>query len=212
MKTIITDSCSAVGSVAYKLSQVIPIYPITPSSPMAEHASALSSKGHKNIFGQDVKIIEMQSEGGVAGLLHGALSSHSLSSTFTSSQGLLLMIPNMFKLAGECLPAVIHVASRTVASHALSIFCDHSDIMAVRSTGFIMLGSFSVQESVHMALASHMLALKCSLPVLHHFDGFRTSHEYQKIKVFEDEEIKDLVKSLPQDFISSYQDKQFGTA
>ncbi len=212
MKTIITDACSAVGSIAYKLSQVIPIYPITPSSPMAEHASSLSSKGQKNILGQDVKIIEMQSEGGVAGLLHGALSSHSLSSTFTSSQGLLLMIPNMFKLAGECLPAVIHVASRAVASHALSIFCDHSDIMAVRSTGFIMLGSFSVQESVYMALASHMLALKCSLPVLHHFDGFRTSHEYQKIKVFEDDEIKNLVKDLPEQFISSYQDKQFGTA
>lgn len=212
MKTIITDACSAVGSVAYKLSQVIPIYPITPSSPMAEHASSLSSKGQKNILDQDVKIIEMQSEAGVAGLLHGALSSHSLSSTFTSSQGLLLMIPNMFKLAGECLPAVIHVASRAVASHALSIFCDHSDIMAVRSTGFIILGSFSVQESVHMALASHMLALKCSLPVLHHFDGFRTSHEYQKIKIFEDKEIKSLVKSLPQDFISAYEDKQYGTA
>ncbi len=212
MKTIITDACSAVGSIAYKLSQVIPIYPITPSSPMAEHASSLSSKGQKNIFGQDVKIIEMQSEGGVAGLLHGALSSHSLSSTFTSSQGLLLMIPNMFKMAGECLPAVIHVASRAVASHALSIFCDHSDIMAVRSTGFIMLGAFSVQESVHMALASHMLALRCSLPVLHHFDGFRTSHEYQKIKVFEDDEIKELIGNYPQTFISSYQDKQYGTA
>ncbi len=212
MKTIITDACSAVGRIAYKLSQVIPIYPITPSSPMAEHASLLSSKGEKNILGQNVKIIEMQSEGGVAGTIHGALSSHALSSTFTSSQGLLLMIPNMFKMAGECLPAVIHVASRTVASHALSIFCDHSDIMAVRSTGFIMLGSFSVQESAHMALASHMLALKCSLPVLHYFDGFRTSHEYQKISIFEDDEIKSLIGNLPNKYIDSYQDKQFGTA
>lgn len=212
MKTIITDASSAVGSVAYKLSQVVPIYPITPSSPMAEHASLLSSKGEKNIFGEDVKMIEMQSEGGVAGTMHGALASHALSSTFTSSQGLLLMIPNMYKLAGECLPAVIHVAARAVASHALSIFCDHSDIMAVRSTGFIMLGSNSVQEAAHMSAAAHMLALKCSLPVLHFFDGFRTSHEYQKIRVFEDEELKELLGNLPQEFISSYKDKQFGTA
>lgn len=212
MKTIITDASTAVGSVAYKLSQIIPIYPITPSSPMAECASSLCSKGVKNILGEDVKMIEMQSEAGVAGVLHGALSSHSLSSTFTSSQGLLLMIPNMFKLAGECLPAVIHVASRAVASHALSIFCDHSDIMSVRSTGCIMLGSFSVQEAAYLAPAAHLIALKCSLPVLHHFDGFRTSHEYQKIKVFEDEELKNILENYPKKFINSYQDKQYGTA
>lgn len=212
MKTIITDASTAVGSVAYKLSQIIPIYPITPSSPMAECASSLNSKGIKNILDENVKIVEMQSEAGVSGVLHGALSSHALSSTFTSSQGLLLMIPNMFKLAGECLPAVIHVASRAVASHALSIFCDHSDIMAVRSTGCIMLGSFSVQEAAYLAPAAHLLALKCSLPVLHHFDGFRTSHEYQKIKVFEDDELKEMLGDFPKNYINSYEDKQFGTA
>ena len=139
MKKIITDGASAVGEIAYKLSEVIPIYPITPSSPMAEYCSKLNSKNKKNIFGEDVKMIEMQSEGGVAGTMHGALLSHAFSTTFTSSQGLLLMIPNMYKIAGEGLPSVIHVAARTVASHALSIFCDHSDVMATRSTGFIIL-------------------------------------------------------------------------
>ena len=212
MKKVIIDACSAVGEVAYKLSQVIPIYPITPSSPMAEYCCNLNCKNVKNIFGEHVKMIEMQSEGGVAGTMHGALSSHALSSTFTSSQGLLLMIPNMYKMAGENLPGVIHVASRSIASHALSIFCDHSDVMATRSTGFIILSSNSVQEAHYMALASHLLALKTSLPVLHFFDGFRTSHEIQKINLLENKDILELLGDDANRFLSSYQDRQFGTA
>ncbi len=212
MKKIITDGASAVASIAYKLSQVIPIYPITPSSPMAEFCSGLSAKGEKNIFGEDVKMIEMQSEGGVAGVMHGVGLSRALTTSFTSSQGLLLMLPNMHKMAGECLPVVLHVATRAVASHALSIFCDHSDIMASRMTGFIMLASNSVQEAHYMALASHLLALKCRLPVLHFFDGFRTSHEIQKIDVFEEHEILPLFDGLAKGYINSYEDKQFGTA
>ena len=212
MKTIITDASQAVGEISYKLSEVIPIYPITPSTPMAEYCSSLNSKGEKNIFGQDVKLIEMQSEGGVAGTMHGALISHAYSTTFTSSQGLLLMIPNMFKMAGENLPAVIHVASRAVASHALSIFCDHSDIMATRSTGFVMFGSNSVQESYDIALIAHTLAMKSLLPVLHFFDGFRTSHEIQKINILDDKDIRFLIKDYFEKFKSSYQEKQFGTA
>ena len=212
MKKVIIDACSAVGEISYKLSQVIPIYPITPSSPMAEYCSNLANKKIKNIFGEDVKIIEMQSESGVAGTMHGALISHALSSTFTSSQGLLLMIPNMYKMVGENLPGVIHVASRAIASHALSIFCDHSDVMATRSTGIIILSSNSVQEAHYMALASHLLALKTSLPVLHFFDGFRTSHEIQKINLFEDNDIKELLNKDADKFLSSYKEMQFGTA
>lgn len=212
MKKIITDACSCVGEIAYKLSEVIPIYPITPSSPMAEYCSTQNSKGRKNIFGQNVKMIEMQSEGGVAGTMHGAVLSHAYSTTFTSSQGLLLMIPNMYKIAGEGLPAVIHVSARAVASHALSIFCDHSDVMAVRNTGFAIISSSSVQDSHYLALASHTLAMKSGVPVLHFFDGFRTSHEYQKINTFEDNEIKFVIKDYFEKFKSSYQDKQFGTA
>ena len=212
MKTIITDACSCVGEIAYKLSEVIPIYPITPSSPMAEFCSTLNSKGQKNLFGEDVKMIEMQSEAGVAGVLHGATLSHAYSTTFTSSQGLLLMIPNMFKMAGETLPSVIHVSARAVASHALSIFCDHSDIMATRSTGFVMLASSSVQESCDMAVVAHTLAMKSRLPVLHFFDGFRTSHQIQKIDVMEDEEIRSIIKNYFQDFKNDFKDRQFGTA
>lgn len=212
MKQNIIDACQAVGDIAYKLSEVIPIYPITPSSPMAEYCSKLNSRGVKNIFNEDVKMIEMQAEGGVAGSLHGALLSHAFSSTFTSSQGLLLMYPNMFKMAGECLPSVIHVSARAVASHALSIFGDHSDVMSVRSAGFIMLCSSSVQDSHYLALASHTLAMKNRLPVLHFFDGFRTSHQIQKINVFEDEEIKKVIKNYFDEFKNSYQEKQFGTA
>ena len=211
MKTI-TDSASIVGKVAYKFSQVIPIYPITPSSPMAEMCASLSEKKEKNLFGQDVKIVELQSEGGVAGTLHGALLSKAFSSTFTSSQGLLLMMPNMFKIAGESLPAVIHVASRAVASQALSIFCDHSDVMAVRSTGFLMLSSHSVQESYDMSVISHILAMKSLLPVLHFFDGFRTSHEIQKIDILKESQLKTLAKDYFEKFASSYKDVQYGTA
>ncbi len=212
MKKSIIDACQATGEIAYKLSEIIPIYPITPSSPMAEYCSTLNSKGCKNLFGENVKMIEMQSEGGVAGTLHGALLSHAFSSTFTSSQGLLLMIPNMYKMAGECLPAVIHVSARAIASHALSIFGDHSDVMATRSCGFIMLSSSSVQDAHFLAIASHTLAMKSSLPVLHFFDGFRTSHEIQKINILEDDEIKFVIKDYFNDFKNSYKEKQFGTA
>ncbi len=211
MKKIL-DGATSTALIAYKLSQIIPIYPITPSSPMAEFASDHSSKKIKNVFGQDVKVIEMQSEGGVSGLLHGAALAGSLSSTFTSSQGLLLMLPNLYKLAGENLPAVIHVGARAVASHALSIFGDHSDVMAVRSSGVIMVASDSVQASHDLALASHLLALKSSLPVLHFMDGFRTTHEIQKIDIFEDETIKKLAEKDVQRFKNRNRNLQFGTA
>ncbi len=219
MKKIIVDGCSAVAQIAYKCSEIIPIYPITPSTPMAEYASLINSKGEKNIFGEDVKMIEMQSEAGVAGTLHGALLSGGLSTTFTASQGLLLMIPNLYKIVAESLPAVIHVASRSVASHALNIFGDHSDVMATRMTGVTMLSSCSVQECQDMALCAHLLALKSSNPVLHFFDGFRISHEIQKIDGLDDKEIaslftKDLVEKshFKKNALSPDHPSQFGTA
>ena len=190
-KTI--DGNTAVGMIAYKLAEVIPIYPITPSSPMAEYCDGELAKGKTNIFGTLPTLVEMQSEGGASGALHGSLSTGALSTTFTSSQGLLLMIPNLYKMAGEHLPAVLHIAARTVATHALSIFGDHSDVMAVRQTGAILLCSNSVQEAHDFALIAHILALKTSLPVVHFFDGFRTSHEIQKINIITDDEIKALL-------------------
>ncbi len=210
-KTII-DGNEAAANIAYKLSQFLPIYPITPSSPMAEYCTQNNAKGIKNIFGEEVNITQMQSEAGVAGALHGALLAHSFASTFTSSQGLLLMIPNMYKLSGECLPAVIHVSARSVASSALSIFCDHSDVMATRMCGFLMLASNSVQECHDMALVAHTLAMKNRLPVLHFFDGFRTSHQLQKIDMFEDEEIKLVIKDYFKNFKDDFKIAQFGTA
>lgn len=212
MKKITCDGASAVGEIAYSLSEVIPIYPITPSSPIAEYCSRENSKGRMNILGEIPKMIEMQSEGGVAGTLHGAGLSHALTSTFTSSQGLLLMLPDMFKIAGEGLPCVIHVSSRAVASHSLSIFCDHSDVMTARGTGFIILNSTSVQEACDFALASHMLALKSGLPVLHFFDGFRTSHEIQKIQMFEENDLIPLVKQDMLKFKSEFKECVFGSA
>lgn len=206
------DGCTAAANIAYKLSQVIPVYPITPSSPMAEYCSAANAKGQTNLLGQNVKMIEMQSEAGVAGLMHGALAAHSLSTTFSSSQGLLLMIPNMYKLVGECLPGVIHVASRAIASHALSIFCDHSDVMATRGTGFALICANSVQEAHHMAAVSHHIALTNNAPVLHFFDGFRTSHQLQKIDVFEDKELKSLFGDCLAQYNKKATDMQFGTA
>ena len=190
-KTI--DGNTAVAMIAYKLSEVIPIYPITPSSPMAEFCDTELSKGKKNIFGEIPTLVEMQSEGGASGAIHGSLSTGALSTTFTSSQGLLLMIPNLYKIAGEHLPGVFHIAARTVATHALSIFGDHSDVMAVRQTGAILLCSNSVQEAHDFALIAHLLALKTSLPVVHFFDGFRTSHEIQKIETISDEQILSLL-------------------
>ncbi len=214
MSKIVLDGNTAVARVAYKLSEIIPIYPITPSSPMAEYCSRASANEEKNIFGEKVQTVEMQSEAGVAGALHGALIGGALSSSFTSSQGLLLMIPNLYKMAGECLPAVLHVAARAVASHALSIFGDHSDVMSVRMTGFNMICSSSVQEAQDMAMCAHMIAQKASLPVLHFFDGFRTSHEFQKIDDLSNEELALLfpLKTPPQSKLSSSKPLMFGTA
>lgn len=195
MKKVV-DGNTAAAMVAYKLSEVIPIYPITPSSPMAEYCDGEVANQKPNIFGKIPTLVEMQSEGGASGTLHGSLCSGALSTTFTSSQGLLLMIPNLYKLAGEHLPGVFHVAARALASHALSIFGDHSDVMAIRQTGAILLSSSSVQEAHDFALIAHILALKTSLPVVHFFDGFRTSHELQKIEIVDDETIKKLLPTF----------------
>lgn len=195
MKKVV-DGNTAAAMVAYKLSEVIPIYPITPSSPMAEYCDGEVANQKPNIFGEIPTLVEMQSEGGASGTLHGSLCSGALSTTFTSSQGLLLMIPNLYKLAGEHLPGVFHVAARALASHALSIFGDHSDVMAIRQTGAILLSSSSVQEAHDFALIAHILALKTSLPVVHFFDGFRTSHELQKIEIVDDETIKKLLPTV----------------
>ena len=203
-ESVCIDANTAVSYISYAVSDIAWIYPITPSSPMAEYADLLSSNGVKNIFGNDVKVIEMQSESGVAGAIHGSLISGVLATTYTSSQGLLLMIPNMYKIAGELLPAVFHVAARTVATHALNIFCDHSDVMSARQTGFCMLCSNNVQESMDMALISHIVALKSSLPFLHFFDGFRTSHEINKVDKIPYEDIKKLI---PYDAIEKFRNR-----
>jgi len=187
------DGNTAAAHVAYALSDVAAIYPITPSSVMGEVCDDWAAAGRKNVFGQTVRVTEMQSEAGAAGAVHGALSAGALTSTFTASQGLLLMIPNMYKIAGELLPGVFHVSARTVATHALSIFGDHSDVMATRQTGFAMLASSSVQEVMDLALVAHLSAIKSSVPFLHFFDGFRTSHEIQKIHVIDYEDIASLV-------------------
>ncbi len=192
-KWITVDGNDACAAVAYQLSDVIAIYPITPSSSMAENADAWSSDGRKNLWGSVPTVIEMQSEGGAAGAVHGALQGGGLATTFTASQGLLLMIPNMFKIAGELTPAVFHVTARAVATHALSIFGDHSDVMATRSTGFAMLSSASVQEAQDLALIAHAAALESRIPFLHFFDGFRTSHELAKIAALEPETIRDMI-------------------
>jgi len=191
MKTI--EGNEAAAHVAYALSEVAAIYPITPSSTMGEYCDEWAAHGRKNIFGQVVKVVEMQSEAGAAGAVHGALASGALSTTFTASQGLLLMIPNMYKIAGEIMPTVFHVSARAVASHALSIFGDHSDINAVRETGFSLLGSASVQEVMDLALVSHLASIRASLPFIHFFDGFRTSMEIQKIELIDYEEMAKLV-------------------
>jgi len=175
------------------LSEVIAIYPITPSSPMGEQTDSWAASRRPNLWGQVPTVVEMQSEGGAAGALHGALTAGSLASTFTSSQGLLLMIPNMYKIAGELTPAVIHVAARTLATHALSIFGDHSDVMAVRGTGFALLASSSVQEVMDLALIAHAATLRSRVPFLHFFDGFRTSHEIQKIETLADDDLRALI-------------------
>ena len=187
------DGNVAAAHVAYAFTEVAAIYPITPSTTMAEQVDEWASHGKKNIFGNIVRVAEMQSEAGAAGALHGSLQSGALSTTFTASQGLLLMIPNMYKMSGEMLPAVFHVTARTLAGHALSIFGDHSDIFSVRQTGFAMLASGSVQEVMDLAGVAHLSAIKTRIPFLHFFDGFRTSHEIQKIEVMEYEDLAKLV-------------------
>ncbi|GAA6740765.1 pyruvate:ferredoxin (flavodoxin) oxidoreductase [Thermus oshimai] len=192
MRPITVDGNEAVARVAYRLSEVIAIYPITPSSPMAELSDEWAAQGLPNLLGSVPRVVEMQSEGGAAGALHGALQEGVLATTFTASQGLLLMIPDMYKMAGQLLPGVIHVAARAVATHALSIFGDHQDLYAVRPTGFGILVSESVQAAQDLAAIAHVAALKASLPFLHAMDGFRTSHEVQKIQPLSDRELKAL--------------------
>ncbi|QXM07148.1 pyruvate:ferredoxin (flavodoxin) oxidoreductase [Crassaminicella indica] len=191
MKTM--DGNTAAAYVSYAFTDVAAIYPITPSSPMAEHSDDWAAHGKKNIFGQEVQVTELQSEGGAAGAVHGSLAAGALTTTFTASQGLLLMIPNMYKIAGELLPGVFHVSARALASHALSIFGDHSDVMATRQTGFAMLASGSVQEVMDLGGIAHLAAIKSKVPFLHFFDGFRTSHEIQKIEVIDYEDFAKLV-------------------
>ena len=192
-KMVTIDGNEAAAFVAYKLNEVISIYPITPASPMGEWADAWAAAGEKNIWGTVPSVVEMQSEGGAAGAVHGALQSGSLTTTFTASQGLLLMIPNMYKIAGELTPTVFHIASRTVATHALSIFGDHSDVMATRQTGWALLSSGSVQEAQDFAAIAHAATLKARVPFLHFFDGFRTSHEIQKIERLTEEDLRAMI-------------------
>jgi len=187
------DANEATASVAYRLTETIAIYPITPSSPMAEWADQWSATGRPNLWGTVPRVVEMQSEGGAAGAVHGMLQVGSLSTTFTASQGLLLMIPNMYKIAGELLPFCMHVTARTVATHALSIFGDHSDVMACRQTGFAMLASASVQEAQDFAAIAHVATLQSRIPFLHFFDGFRTSHEVGKIRTLTDEQLREML-------------------
>ncbi|MEH1970628.1 pyruvate:ferredoxin (flavodoxin) oxidoreductase [Nostoc sp.] len=193
-KTFATiDGNEAVARVAYKLNEVIAIYPITPSSAMGEWADAWSTEGRSNLWGTVPSVVQMQSEGGAAGAVHGALQTGSLSTTFTASQGLLLMIPNFYKIAGELTSAVVHVAARSLATHALSIFGDHSDVMAARATGFALLCSASVQESQDFALIAHAATLEARVSFMHFFDGFRTSHEVQKVKLLSDDDLRSLI-------------------
>src|SRR5689334_15946313 len=187
------DGNEAAAYVAHQINEVIAIYPITPSSNMGEWADQWSAEGKTNIWGTVPTVIEMQSEGGAAGALHGALQAGSLATTFTASQGLLLMIPNMFKIAGELTSTVFHIAARALATHALSIFGDHSDVMAARATGFAMLSSNSVQEVMDMALIAQAASLESRIPFLHFFDGFRTSHEVAKVEQLTPDDLRAMI-------------------
>ena len=198
------DGNEAAVSVAYRLNEVCCIYPITPSSPMAELADEWSSQGKANVWGTVPSVVEMQSEGGAAGALHGALQSGALATTFTASQGLLLMIPNMYKIAGELTPAVLHVAARSLAAQGLSIFGDHSDVMAVRQTGFALLASASVQEAHDLALVAQAATLETRVPFVHFFDGFRTSHELNTIETLSDDDLRALV---PEELVRAHRDR-----
>ena len=186
------DGNNAAAHVSYAFTDVAAIYPITPSSVMAEVTDVWSAQGRKNIFGQEVKVVEMQSEAGAAGTVHGSLAAGALTTTYTASQGLLLMIPNLYKIAGELLPGVFHVSARALASHALSIFGDHSDVYACRQTGVAMLCSTDPQEVMDLGAVAHLAAIKGRLPFIHFFDGFRTSHEIQKIEMWDYEDLKDM--------------------
>lgn len=190
MKTM--DGNTAAAHVSYAFTEVAAIYPITPSTPMADYTDQWADKGRKNIFGQPVLLSEMQSEGGAAGAVHGSLQAGALTTTYTASQGLLLMIPNMYKIAGELLPGVIHVAARTLATHALSIFGDHSDVYACRQTGFAMLCAGNVQEVMDLGAVAHLTAIEGRVPFVHFFDGFRTSHEIQKIEIWDYEDLREM--------------------
>ena len=203
-KFLTCDGNQAAAHIAYMFSECAAIYPITPSSPMAENVDEWAANGRQNIFGEDVKLVEMQSEAGAAGALHGSLQAGALSTTFTASQGLLLMIPNMYKIAGELLPGVLHVTARTVASQALSIFGDHSDVYACRQTGFAMLASGSVQEVMDLAGIAHLSAIKSRVPFLHFFDGFRTSHEIQKIEALSND---DMLSLLDKDALRAFRQR-----
>ncbi len=191
MKTM--DGNTAVAYASYAFTEVAGIFPITPSSPMAEVTDEWAAGGKKNIFGQPVKVVELQSEGGASGAVHGSLAAGALTTTYTASQGLLLMIPNMYKIAGELLPCVFHVSARALATHALSIFGEHSDVMACRQTGFAMLCSNSVQEAMDFAAVAHLSTIKGRVPFVHFFDGFRTSHEIQKIECLDYDDLAKLV-------------------
>ena len=191
MKTM--DGNTAAAHIAYAFTDVACIYPITPSSPMAEVVDEWSAQGRKNLFGQQVRVVEMQSEAGGAGAVHGSLQAGALTTTFTASQGLLLMIPNMYKIAGELLPGVFHVSARALAASSLNIFGDHQDVMACRQTGFAMLAESSVQEVMDLAAVAHLTAIKSRVPFLNFFDGFRTSHEIQKIEVMDYEDLDKLL-------------------
>ena len=189
---MVTDGNEAAAYVAYAFSEVAAIYPITPSSPMAGITDTWSANGRKNMFGQTVTLTEMQSEAGAIGAVHGALQAGSLSTTYTSSQGLMLMIPVLYRIAGERLPAVLHVASRTVGTHGMSIFGDHSDVMACRQTGFAMLCENDVQEIMDLSPVAHLASIEGRVPFINFFDGFRTSHEIQKIAIWDYEDLKDV--------------------
>ncbi len=195
------DGNEAAAYTSYAFTEVAGIYPITPSSPMADHVDIWATQGRLNGFGQTVNVVEMQSEGGAAGVVHGSLNSGALTTTYTASQGLLLMIPNMYKIAGELLPGVFHVSARALASHALSIFGDHSDVMACRQTGFALLSAAGVQETVDMAAVAHLAAIRSRVPFLHFFDGFRTSHEIQKVEV---PAYEDLTALIDQDALAAF--------
>ncbi|MDU7707164.1 MAG: pyruvate:ferredoxin (flavodoxin) oxidoreductase, partial [Clostridium sp.] len=195
------DGNEAAAYVSYAFTEVAAIYPITPSSPMAEMVDVWSAQGKKNLFGQTVKLVEMQSEAGAAGAMHGALETGALAVTYTASQGLLLMVPALYRMAGQLHPGVLHVSARAVGTHAFSIFGEHSDVMACRQTGAAMLCSGSVQEVMDLAGAAHLSAVKGRVPFIHFFDGFRTSHEIQKIEVMD---YADLEKMLDQEALDEF--------